>query len=286
MRVTDFTLNVLASIVGGIVFHLLSYFRQTIKRSLKLAQRVVYQTLRGCTSSILQSRSFAIQFNPIRNPLRLSFVLFLVFGMASITLIRPLRTDREILSKTDTIPNALSTLPLQPTLKNPAQQRRNPFAGRGYEYHEGEGEDIGAAWGTPVEVAASGKVTIAGWQRGYGRVVFVDHGNGVTTRYGYLSQISVNVGQVVKTGDIIGLVGATGRASGPKLHYEVRINNQPIYPQQEQKPHLPFSNRLFQTPNSDSALVAAIRPGGPDRIVSPISADTESSGESLLLAKR
>jgi murein DD-endopeptidase MepM/ murein hydrolase activator NlpD len=111
--------------------------------------------------------------------------------------------------------------------------RRNPFTGRGHEYHEGQ--DIDAAWGTPVEAAASGKITIAGWQRGYGNVVYVDHGSGLSTRYGHLSKINVSVGQNVTTGDILGLVGSTGRSTGPHLHYEVRINNQPVDP----KPYLP-----------------------------------------------
>jgi len=86
-----------------------------------------------------------------------------------------------------------------------------------------------------VGVAAAGKVTIAGWQRGYGNVVYVDHGSGISTRYGHLSKINVSVGQTVNTGDIIGLVGSTGRSTGPHLHYEVRINNQPVDP----KPYLP-----------------------------------------------
>jgi murein DD-endopeptidase MepM/ murein hydrolase activator NlpD len=106
--------------------------------------------------------------------------------------------------------------------------RRNPFGGRGYEYHEGQ--DIDAQYGTPVQVAASGKVTIAGWQRGYGNVVYVDHGRGVSTRYGHLSKIEVMVGETVSRGQTIGLVGSTGRSTGPHLHYEVRINNQPVDP--------------------------------------------------------
>jgi len=108
--------------------------------------------------------------------------------------------------------------------------RRNPFGGRGYEYHEGQ--DIDAAYGTPVMVAASGKVTIAGWQRGYGNVVYIDHGSGLSTRYGHLSKIDVSVGQAVMRGQTIGLVGSTGRSTGPHLHYEVRINNQPVDPRQ------------------------------------------------------
>jgi murein DD-endopeptidase MepM/ murein hydrolase activator NlpD len=115
--------------------------------------------------------------------------------------------------------------------------RRNPFGGRGFEYHEGQ--DIDATYGTPVQVAASGRVMIAGWQRGYGKVVYVDHGNGLSTRYGHLSEIDVAVGQTVTQGQTIGLVGSTGRSTGPHLHYEVRINNQPVDP----KTYLPGAEK-------------------------------------------
>src|SRR5437870_9904829 len=108
--------------------------------------------------------------------------------------------------------------------------RRNPFGGRGFEYHEGQ--DIDAAYGTPVQVAATGRVTVAGWQRGYGKVVYVDHGGGLSTRYGHLSEIDVSIGQAVSRGQTIGLVGSTGRSTGPHLHYEVRINNQPVNPRE------------------------------------------------------
>src|ERR1044072_6151028 len=121
-----------------------------------------------------------------------------------------------------------SIWPVVGALESGVGGRRNPFGGRGYEYHEGQ--DIDAAYGTPVQVAASGKVTIAGRQRGYGNVVYVDHGAGLSPRYGHLSQINVTVGQTVTRGQTIGLVGSTGRSTGPHLHYEVRINNQPVNP--------------------------------------------------------
>ena len=123
-----------------------------------------------------------------------------------------------------------SIWPVSGRLESGVGGRRNPFSGRGYEYHEGQ--DIDAAYGTPVMVAASGKVTIAGWQRGYGNVVYIDHGSGLSTRYGHLSKIDVSVGQAVTRGQTIGLVGSTGRSTGPHLHYEVRINNQPVDPRQ------------------------------------------------------
>lgn len=121
-----------------------------------------------------------------------------------------------------------SIWPVAGALESGLGGRRNPFSGRGFEYHEGQ--DIDAEYGTPVQVAASGKVTIAGRQRGYGNVVYVDHGAGLSTRYGHLSQINVAVGQTVTRGQTIGLVGSTGRSTGPHLHYEVRINNQPVDP--------------------------------------------------------
>lgn len=121
-----------------------------------------------------------------------------------------------------------SLWPVTGALESGVGGRRNPFGGRGWEYHEGQ--DIDAEYGTPVQAAADGKVIIAGRQRGYGNVIYIDHGAGLSTRYGHLSQISVTVGQTITRGQVIGLVGSTGRSTGPHLHYEVRINNQPVDP--------------------------------------------------------
>src|SRR5215510_15301380 len=101
-----------------------------------------------------------------------------------------------------------SIWPVTGRLESGVGGRRNPFGGRGYEYHEGQ--DIDAAYGTPVQVAATGKVVVAGRQRGYGNVVYVDHGAGLTTRYGHLSEIDVRVGDAVLRGQVIGKVGSTG----------------------------------------------------------------------------
>lgn len=106
--------------------------------------------------------------------------------------------------------------------------RGNPFGGGASEYHSGQ--DISAPKGTPVVAPADGKVTHAGWQSGYGNLITVDHGNGLTTRYGHLSKLEVAVGQEVKRGELIGLVGSTGRSTGPHLHYEVRIGEVAVSP--------------------------------------------------------
>jgi len=106
--------------------------------------------------------------------------------------------------------------------------RRNPFGGRSYEFHSGM--DIDGEKGDNVLAPANGIVTKAGWQGGYGNLIEIDHGNGLTTRYGHLSQGNVQVGETVQRGQLIGLVGSTGRSTGPHLHYELRLNDKPINP--------------------------------------------------------
>jgi murein DD-endopeptidase MepM/ murein hydrolase activator NlpD len=74
-------------------------------------------------------------------------------------------------------------------------------------------------------------VTIAGREGGYGNMIEINHGNGVASRYGHLSQIGVKVGQVVRIGETIGKIGSTGRSTGPHLHYETRVNGEAVDPQ-------------------------------------------------------
>jgi murein DD-endopeptidase MepM/ murein hydrolase activator NlpD len=141
-----------------------------------------------------------------------------------------LRAYEVVLRERATVP---SLWPVEGTLESGFGGRRNPFGGSSYEYHEGQ--DIEALMGTPVVAAASGTVIIAGCQNGYGNVVYIDHGNGLSTRYGHLSRIDVTLGQRISRGEVIGRVGSTGRSTGPHLHYEVRINNAPVNP----RPYLP-----------------------------------------------
>jgi murein DD-endopeptidase MepM/ murein hydrolase activator NlpD len=93
------------------------------------------------------------------------------------------------------------------------------------------GLDFQAQIGDPVRATANGKVAVAGWQGGYGKMVEIDHGNGLKTRYGHLSEIEVSVGQPVKIGQVVGRVGTTGRSTGPHLHYETRVGSDAVDPQ-------------------------------------------------------
>jgi len=92
------------------------------------------------------------------------------------------------------------------------------------------GIDIAAPRGSPILVAKDGHVVYAGWFFAYGLAVIVDHGNGISTVYGHASKLLVPIGEVVETGQVIALVGSTGDATGPHLHFEIRINGIPLNP--------------------------------------------------------
>ena len=92
------------------------------------------------------------------------------------------------------------------------------------------GVDIGASRGTFVRAPAGGTVVFVGWRRGYGRTIVIDHGHQISTLYGHLAKPDVVRGQTVEEGAGIGLIGATGHASGPHLHYEVLVNGRPVNP--------------------------------------------------------
>ncbi len=106
-------------------------------------------------------------------------------------------------------------------------QRMDPFTGEG-AFHAGI--DIAAPIGTLVRAAADGILFHAGPEAGYGTEILLDHGYGITTKYGHLSRTYVVVGQEVKRGQVIGAVGSTGRSTGPHLHYEVLIQDTPVNP--------------------------------------------------------
>ncbi len=106
-------------------------------------------------------------------------------------------------------------------------RRRDPFTGR-LAIHKGL--DIAARVGTPVVAPADGVVVEAGRERGFGRIVRIAHGTGYTTIYGHLHRILVKPGQTVHRGETIGLVGSSGRSTGPHLHYEVQKNGRAVNP--------------------------------------------------------
>jgi len=108
------------------------------------------------------------------------------------------------------------------------------FGGRSDPFTREPGQhnaiDISSAVGQPIRSPADGIVVKAEWASGYGNVIFISHGYGYSTRYGHLSSFATRPGQRIKRGDIIGYVGSTGRSTGPHLHYEVRVNNNPVNP--------------------------------------------------------
>ena len=105
--------------------------------------------------------------------------------------------------------------------------RNDPFTGQ-REFHTGI--DISTPTGNRVYAPANGTVVRVGWDKGYGRIVQVSHGFGMTTLFGHLSTARVMEGQRVRRGDLLALVGSTGRSTGPHLHYEVHLEGKPVNP--------------------------------------------------------
>jgi murein DD-endopeptidase MepM/ murein hydrolase activator NlpD len=123
--------------------------------------------------------------------------------------------------------------------------RMDPFSGEG-QLHTGV--DISAGMGTPVHAAADGVVESADYDRGYGKIVIIDHGNGMRTWYAHLSRFAVVPGQEIRRGDVLAFSGATGKVTAPHLHFEVRVHGTPVNP-------YPYLQR--------SALLQQVRPGLP-----------------------
>jgi murein DD-endopeptidase MepM/ murein hydrolase activator NlpD len=123
--------------------------------------------------------------------------------------------------------DAPSLWPLEGRIGSSFGQRQDPINGEG-AFHSGI--DIDAPTGSPVRAAADGNVTDASMNAGYGREIIIDHGHDVMTIYGHLSAMAVVAGQHVIRGQVIGYVGQSGRATGPHLHYEVRVHKVPVNP--------------------------------------------------------
>ncbi|BBU60385.1 membrane protein [Methylosinus sp. C49] len=129
--------------------------------------------------------------------------------------------------------SALPSVPLRKPLAGAPETtsgfgyRTDPFFGRAALH---TGVDLRDDYGSPVRATAGGVVVNAGPSGGYGQMVEIDHGSGLATRYAHLSAISVSVGQEVAPGETVGRLGSTGRSTGPHLHYEVRVDGEPVDP--------------------------------------------------------
>lgn len=121
-----------------------------------------------------------------------------------------------------------SIWPLAGWLSSGYGARKDPFDGSTSDFHPGL--DIAADKGAPVRATADGVVESAAYDGGYGNAVLVNHGFGISTRFGHLSGFAVHAGQQVHRGDVLGYVGATGHATAPHLHYEILLNGQQINP--------------------------------------------------------
>jgi murein DD-endopeptidase MepM/ murein hydrolase activator NlpD len=123
--------------------------------------------------------------------------------------------------------NAPTLWPVEGRITGSFGERIDPFNGEG-AFHRGV--DISTAYGNPVIAPADGTVTFADFMNGYGRAIIIDHGHGMSTLYGHLSNFAVIEGQSIRRGDVIGFVGQSGRSTGPHLHYEVRIHDTSVNP--------------------------------------------------------
>jgi murein DD-endopeptidase MepM/ murein hydrolase activator NlpD len=142
------------------------------------------------------------------------------------------RAEREV-EAADRLRRLMPFLPVreplygQVSVSSPFGYRPDPFIGR-LALHPGI--DLVQAYGSEIRATAAGRVVHAGPMGGYGNMVEVDHGNGLATRYGHMSEVLVSEGEEVRAGAVLGRIGSTGRSTGPHLHYEVRVDGEPVDP--------------------------------------------------------
>ena len=136
-------------------------------------------------------------------------------------LVEYLEDQKSLLASTPSI------WPVKGWLTSTFGYRSSPFTGR-REMHKGL--DIATRSGTPIIAPADGLVVFAGREGGFGNMVILDHGYGITTRYGHCSSIDAKLGQKIKRGDVIARIGSTGRSTGPHVHYEVAVNGVSVNP--------------------------------------------------------
>jgi murein DD-endopeptidase MepM/ murein hydrolase activator NlpD len=135
--------------------------------------------------------------------------------------------EQKFVAQAQLLSSTPSIAPVRGILTDGFGGRSDPFTGEPGTHNA---VDISSAVGQAVRAPADGIVVKAEWANGYGNVIYISHGYGYSTRYGHLSAYAIRPGQHVKRGDVIGYVGSTGRSTGPHLHYEVRLNNNPVNP--------------------------------------------------------
>ena len=135
----------------------------------------------------------------------------------------------KIQSKKDVLDHTPSIIPCEGLITSGLGVRNDPFTGMMTMHN---GIDIAAGKGTPVYAPGAGTIINCGWDRGMGNFVVIDHGNNLKTYYGHLSLLKIHKGQKVDRMDLLGMVGSTGRSTGPHLHYEVRKYNRPVNPRE------------------------------------------------------
>lgn len=148
----------------------------------------------------------------------------------------------------DGLARSVSPLSRMPPVSSRFGWRNDPLWG-GARMHAGI--DLPSEFGTPVRATMSGRVRTSGWAGGYGNLIEIEHGNGVSTRYGHLSRRLVNEGGSVPAGAIIGFVGSSGRSTGNHLHYEIRLGGRSVDPQ---------SNLRFAPPAFKKTIILAFIP--------------------------
>jgi murein DD-endopeptidase MepM/ murein hydrolase activator NlpD len=132
-----------------------------------------------------------------------------------------------LLAKSALLAATPSLLPIAGWMSSPYGYRRNPYDGS-FKLHAGV--DLAADPGTPVKAPAPATVVFSGYREGYGKVIVLNHGYGISTLFAHLSKFFVNAGEQVRRGEVISEVGSTGHSTGPHLHYEVRKNGIPVNP--------------------------------------------------------
>jgi len=204
-----------------------SQFDPTTARAMEKLPRAVRNRAEGGTS--VEGASAMLTPVPQPTPSSLEQTFGILKNVLS-SLEGHLSIVRRTVEQRESLMNATPSIwPIHGWLSAGYGMRADPFTGE-RDFHPGL--DISADKGTPILATADGKVELAAPSGDYGNLVVVDHGYGLVTRYGHLSKFAVWQGRTVKRGDVLGYVGATGRATGPHLHYEILANGKLMNPLQ------------------------------------------------------